>query len=77
MDGSAFRGVGSALVGLFYLAVAASVGCISLLIYIGIAWWLEPDWQRQAISRGYAIYCPGSGEFAWLGECAEPDGQLK
>ena len=27
--------------------------------------------ETQAIERGYAIYCPVDGEFAWLGECKE------
>lgn len=24
---------------------------------------------NQAIERGYALYCPGDGRFAWKGEC--------
>ena len=31
----------------------------------------EGTMETQAIERGYAIYCPVDGEFAWLGECAE------
>ena len=27
--------------------------------------------KLQAIERGYAIYCPVDGEFAWVGECKE------
>ena len=29
------------------------------------------DMKRQAIERGYALYCPADGEFAWKGECEE------
>ena len=27
--------------------------------------------QHQAIERGYALYCPHDGEFAWVGECEQ------
>lgn len=27
--------------------------------------------KSQAIERGYAIYCPLDGEFAWVDECDE------
>lgn len=30
-----------------------------------------PDWQAEAIERGYALYCPADGEFAWVGECED------
>lgn len=30
-------------------------------------------WHRQAIERGYGLYCPTDGEFAWVGECEETD----
>ena len=26
-------------------------------------------WQGAAIERGYGIYCPKNGQFAWVGEC--------
>ena len=25
--------------------------------------------KRQAVERGYALYCPLTGEWAWKGEC--------
>lgn len=25
--------------------------------------------RDQAIQRGYALYCPTDGDFAWKGEC--------
>ena len=31
------------------------------------------DMRHQAIERGYALYCPHDGEFAWVGECEEGD----
>lgn len=32
---------------------------------------VTPDyiWQQQATERGYALYCPDNGKFAWKGEC--------
>jgi hypothetical protein len=29
----------------------------------------EVEMQAQAIQRGYALYCPSSGDYAWQGEC--------
>lgn len=26
-------------------------------------------WQKALIERGYAQYCPTTGDFAWNGEC--------
>jgi hypothetical protein len=26
-------------------------------------------WKNEAIDRGYALYCPVDGVFAWKGEC--------
>lgn len=31
------------------------------------------DMRHQAIERGYALYCPHDGEFAWKGECEEEE----
>ena len=28
-------------------------------------------WESAAIERGYGLYCPHNGEFAWVGECEE------
>lgn len=27
--------------------------------------------EHQAFSRGYGLFCPGDGKFAWVGECDE------
>jgi len=27
------------------------------------------EWEASTISRGYAIYCPNDGYFAFKGEC--------
>ncbi len=32
---------------------------------------LNYSWQGKAIERGYALYCPNDGEFAWKGECKD------
>lgn len=31
----------------------------------------EDEYQRQAVSRGYAEYCIDTTNFAWKGECDE------
>jgi len=31
------------------------------------------DLKHQAIERGYALYCPRNGQFAWVGECEEEE----
>lgn len=30
---------------------------------------VRKDFERQAIKRGYALYCPKSGDFAWKNGC--------
>ena len=43
-----------------------------LLFGIGIIWGgaaAYKDIEIQAIERGYALYCPKDGKFAWKGEC--------
>jgi len=27
------------------------------------------EYKAQAIERGYALYCPADGDWAWVGEC--------
>lgn len=56
MDGAMFF-AGMALAIVFMFACA-------------IAWWTPNSrWQSQDIERGYALYCPNNGNFAWIGEC--------
>jgi len=31
----------------------------------------EREWETKTVDRGLAIYCPKSGEWAWVGECDE------
>lgn len=53
---------------LILLAIGTFVGfiCVSVGRNAG-----ELDMQAEAIERGYALYCPTDGEFAWKGECDE------
>jgi len=48
--------------------VVQAITSIMLIVYVIFS---TPDyrWQAHAIKRGYAIYCPVSGDFAWKGEC--------
>lgn len=39
-------------------------------VLTAVAGWDEVgNLQHQAIERGYALYCPTTGDFAWKGEC--------
>ena len=50
-------------------------GAIVILIVIVVAIFFGGQFygnslmQKEAVSRGYASYCPADGNFAWLGEC--------
>ena len=33
----------------------------------------KSELQTQAIERGYGLYCPTTGRFAWRGECEESE----
>lgn len=58
--------------GLWLLFLAGMCAIITLifmvpyLVYLSLS---EPEWQAQAIARGYALHCPKTGDFAWQGEC--------
>jgi len=71
MDGSAFRGLGDAIVMGFYVLVASFISAILLASILIWQWFSAPDWQAEAIERGYALHCPKDGRFAWKGECDE------
>ena len=47
-------------------------GAASFFLFVVLSH-TEPNqlWQGQAIERGYGLYCPVDGEFAWVGECEE------
>ena len=43
------------------------IGCLMGL-------WVMTDaansmWRSEAIERGYGLYCPNNGQWAWVGEC--------
>lgn len=56
--------------GNFMLRVIAVLLAFIGGMFIGSAIQLDMD-QKEVISRGYAIYCPADGKFAWVGECDE------
>jgi hypothetical protein len=29
------------------------------------------EWRAETVARGLALYCPESGQWAWVGECGE------
>lgn len=36
------------------------------------SWGVTNDcWKRDTVDRGFAIYCPTDGQWAWNGECDE------
>jgi hypothetical protein len=48
-----------------------SFGFIFGLVFgLGLGvFFVDSSWERDMIGRGYAEYCPKSGEFAFIGEC--------
>ena len=75
MDGSSYNKMGNVIKGLIWLALFSIVAFMTLMIYV---FWLlvsesleSTDIKSQAISRGFALYCPSNGEFAWIDECSE------
>jgi hypothetical protein len=50
-----------------FAAVLIAIGC-----FVSGGWShysTASSYEEQAINRGYALYCPKDGEFAWKGEC--------
>ena len=49
--------------------------CAALILAqtIWVAYLWSNKYETEAINRGYALYCPSTGNFAWKGEC---DGNL-
>jgi hypothetical protein len=51
----------------------SGIGAIFILgLFIGaiVCYFITSyEFEKQAISRGYALYCPTNGDFAWNGEC--------
>ena len=39
------------------------------LVLIAVLLGQREDWRSDAISHGYAEYCPLDGAWAWKGEC--------
>lgn len=70
MDSSAFSGASEVIAALFCVAAVVVVAIIGVLALVHQQT-TEPDWQREAIERGYALHCPATGEFAWKGECED------
>ena len=47
-------------------------GIIILWIGFALGHAATKEWYRtDAIERGYGLYCPVNGIFAWKGECGE------
>ena len=47
-------------------------GGIFIILLIGAAFGIlvsNMNWEKAAISRGFALHCPSDGSFAWKGEC--------
>lgn len=56
--------------------ISFCVGCVIttlVLFWLVAVPFLTPNnaWHNFAIKRGYALYCPNDGEFAWKGECKD------
>lgn len=55
--------------------VGVCVGGLLMALIAIVTFTPEEVWERQAIKRGYALYCPQDGKFAWAGECKEKESQ--
>lgn len=55
----------------YTMSVLLGIVVLLLILAYGRGDRMERDVQKQAIERGYALYCPADGEFAWKGECEE------
>lgn len=54
------------------IELAAIVGVLALLAGFIIGVFLTiAVWEFGAIKRGYAAYCPETGELRWIGECED------
>jgi hypothetical protein len=48
----------------------AILGGVLSFALSGFGEYLErKHWEAETVSRGLAIYCPTSGDWAWKGEC--------
>lgn len=52
------------------LCIGAIFGGIFVGAVVGTG--TRDKWQAKVIDRGYGLYCPDTGEFAWKGECDDP-----
>jgi hypothetical protein len=32
---------------------------------------VRAEWRRDTVERGLALYCPSTGDWAWIGECGK------
>ena len=56
------------------VAFGVFFGVTTFFLFVVAPHWTPSDfWHGQAIERGYGLYCPMDGEFAWRGECEESD----
>jgi hypothetical protein len=45
--------------------------CFGALFAV-VSWGITNDaWERDAVDRGLALYCPMDGEWAWNGKCGK------
>lgn len=57
--------------GLALFIVSLAVVGIALLTSVMMVSEEKASIRNEAIQRGYALYCPANGHFAWKGECDE------
>lgn len=53
------------------IVFAIIVSVIFMIGWAGGALVNKHGMETQAVSMGYALYCPDDGKFAWVGECDE------
>lgn len=54
----------------FFAVIACIIWAATVAYLVGVSS-ERNEWQSDLISRGFAIYCPDDGAFAFKGECNE------
>jgi len=50
-------------------AILVVIAVILLAVFCGGMWYGKTTVRGEAVTKGYALYCPNSGDFAWMNEC--------
>jgi hypothetical protein len=57
--------------GFIIIGLIVGAGLYIMILGSGISNNVANKYKTQAIERGYALYCPTTGNFAWINECGD------